>query len=285
MSRKTLALLAVVVFIIACKPTETTPTETDTVTTLATVDTTPTIAPPPPPPDYKLDHFKFWRTRQSPFSETLSLWGQADQGWWEATIGPAEWIGNPVRKKHHDQWTVPQYPLHYVTYRLQTKPQPPRKVVLSNQLTNNEKQTWYITNPMWLLTPAGKRLEGEPQPQKGDHFVCYKVEPPKPFQVAIELQDQFDVHFKKSERIAELTPDYFCMPVRKQRKDKPAEGVINAETHLALYAFKPDPLTQPLTANTIDQFRKHKLSVVQSVWLGVPSTKHGKPEVTTEPPN
>ena len=94
---------------------------------------------------------------------------------------------------------------------------------------------------MWLLTPAGKVLNGAPQPQQGDHFVCYKVEPPKPFQVDLSFQDQFDVHFKKSEKVAELTPDYFCMPVRKKRKEKPEEeGINNADTHLALYAFKPD---------------------------------------------
>jgi hypothetical protein len=280
MSKKCLILLGIIAFFFSCKPAESPPT--DTITT-ATTDTTATPPAPPPAHEYKLDHFKFWRVKPSQYTEKLRLFGQADKDWWDASLTIAEIIANPVRKKHDGVVIGTQYPLHYVGYRFEAKPQPPRKVVLSNQITKDQQETWIITDPMWLLTPAGKQIDGRPEPQKGDHFVCYKVHAPKPFPVNIELQDQFDVKFQKWEKVAELTPDYFCIPVQKRRDGKPPEELIDPETHLAVYFFKPDVLTTPLTANTIDQFSRHKLEVVQSGWLAVPSRKYGRPEPTDLP--
>lgn len=284
MSKKHLAPLALFLFIIACKPE---PTSTATTATSTTTPTATTVTVPEPPPeyDYKLDHFKFWKVKRSPYAETVELFGQADRDPWKAGIGPAEYIGNPVDKKREDEnkQTPIRYKLHYLAYRIVIKEsQPPRKVVLSNQFTR-EPETWIIQSPEWLLTPAGKAYEGTPEPQKGDHFACYAVHAPKAFPVKVTLQDQFDTRVDKVERPPELTPAYFCIPVQKRRKEKPQEGLVNPETHLAIYKFKPDPLKDPITVNTNDQFRRHTLTVIQSEWLAVPSRKHGKPEETKLP--
>ena len=282
MSKKYLIALAIVVFAFSCKPTEQPAPATDTIKTDTAI--TSTDAAPPPPPAPKLDHFKFWRLKPGiPYVEAIKLFGQADEKWWDAAVQRLDFIGNPVRKIHDHTTTAPQYQLHYDVYWIKTNPQPTRKVTLSNQFTNNEKQTWWIKDPQWLLVPAGKTTQGAPVPQKGDHFVCYQVLDPKAFGVNLQLQDQFDVLMKDWEQIEQLTPAHFCIPVQKQRKGKEPEKLLDPVTHLALYSFKPEVLPKPINAVSIDQFQTNKLAAVQSVFLGVPSIKYGKPEVTTQP--
>ena len=134
MSKKSLLLLALVILAVSCKPAETPPADTIATTSAAT-DATAAPDSAALPYNYKLDHFKFWRIRTDSYTETLKLFGQADKDWWEATIGTPLFLGNPVRKKHDgkDVSSI-QYPIHYLAYPLKTKPQPPRKVVILNQI-------------------------------------------------------------------------------------------------------------------------------------------------------
>jgi len=278
MGKKGLVLLAIVILAFSCKPAETPPADTIATTSAAT-DATAAPDSAALPPNYNLDHFKFWRIKTDPYTETLKLFGQADKDWWEAEIGTPLFLGNPVRKKHDGKdVSSAQYPIHYLAYPVKTKPQPPRKVVILNQIIADQKQEWYITDPKWLLVPTGKSLTGAPQPQKGDHFACYTVHAPMPIPVDIQLQDQFDVTLNQRwEKISELTPAYFCIPVQKQRSGKQPDPLINPETHLAIYNFKPDVLPNAIPASAIDQFREYKLRAVAAEWLGVPTQKLEKP--------
>jgi len=284
MSRKKLVVLGTILFAIACQKgaQQPPPGSTATTATTATIATTATTGTVPQPEhDYKLDHFKFWKLQEPiPFHETMQLLGQCDgKKPWKAFIGPARYIGNPVVKTHLDgdkKRVDIKYQLHYIAYSIVGKEesQPKRKVTFSNQFTHNEQQTWTVDGPEYLLVPAGKTLEGEPQAQQGDHFACYPVIDPHPVEVNVTLEDEIDTHLKRVEPVKLLMPKYFCMPVEKRREGKDPEPRRNPDSHLAIYSFKGDTLKPPMTVNSIDQLTKRQRPrIQQSEWLAVPSLK------------
>lgn len=295
MNRKYLVAFCIILVIASCKPSEQPPTEPTATATSATTATTPTETGPTatmPPPKPPLDHFKFWKITPRQYQETLWLYGQADSVFWEAAIGNAEYLGNPVDKQRIDDPNKSAKingKVHYVVYALKAKKEQPwREVVLTNQFTN-DRETWTITQPKWLLTPAGKTRDGSPERQSGDHFVCYDVYKGKRFQVSTVLVDQFDLRRSRKEEIRELQPAYFCIPVQKRRKTEPEKDLIDKDTHLALYKLNPqqdrDKWPQAPPYNAIDQFmtEPQKLEPLYSDWLGVPSVKYGKPKEITQP--
>lgn len=224
------------------------------------------------------DHFKFWKIRRVPFEIQVKLNGQFDRrDWWDAFIGPAVLIGNPVKKVHRDvraEITNPR--LHYVAYSLRPdKPQPRRVVKLANQFTREEP--WVLADPVLLLVPTAKLFDPEVprRPEKGDHFVCYRVLQPRLRRVDVRLEDQFDVARKKIERIRELTPAYFAVPVRKRHLEGRAGQLVEPENHLAIYKVPPDRAERPLRVNTVNQFGEQKLVASTSAFLAVPSVKRG----------
>ena len=218
----------------------------------------------------KPNHYKFWKVKPIDASGSVVLMGQFDREKpWRANLLTVNYLGNPVDKNKEG---IPNPKLHLLAYALRTDPQPPRTVVLSNQFTR--ESVWKLGQPALLLVPADKVLHGEPgRPPAGDHYVCYTVEGPDPFSRSVTLVDQFDVLRKKTEKVERLAPAYFCVPVQKKYKESTSK-IIDPATHLAIYKiFPPEPLAQPITALTMDQFGGHKLQILGSEFLAVPSIK------------
>jgi hypothetical protein len=227
------------------------------------------------PAEHKLDHFKFWAILPVPFSANVSLLGPFDNAaWWSADVSSILYVANPTNKTHGDHKTKIENPnLHYVAYSLKaTKPQPAREVTFQNQFTT-QPETWKISDPTFLLLPAGKEFFPEPaKKQNGDHFVCYATLAPSTIMMKVTLQDQFDVKRDKDEVLKGLQPAYFCAPAQKKHASDPVQPLLDAKTYVAVYKIFPQEMWNR-RVNTVDQFGERRLDVIGSRLLAVPSTK------------
>jgi hypothetical protein len=280
--RKIRPVIFGILLILSCKQRESAPaTETaatqasDTaVTTTATTATTQTTAAATvttatTAPAFRLDHFKIWKVQAHQMKPiVVQLKGQFDKSPWKAEVRSLEYLGNPVDKNKegiHDKY------LHYVAYAIRAEQQPARAIQVQNQFTGEKWEEWRLAQPAWLLVPADKKLQGKPEnPPKGDHFVCYAADNGNLLQKPVTLSDQFDQG--KIEEIKELKARFFCVPVTKQREGHQPEPIINADTHLAVYAIQP-PRAYPKPVWTNDQFGVQELKVIRSEFLAVPSLK------------
>jgi len=219
---------------------------------------------------YRTSHFKFWSTlTDDKFETRVTLKGQFDKERWRASVSSWVLIGNPVIKNEEP---VPDRVTHLVAYRIKAETQPRRTVVISNQVQREGR--FLIGQPVLLLLPAAKSFApAKPERVQSplDHFVCYQILEPPVIRRPYRLEDQFDVRLKKPERIDELKPELFCVPVSKN-----GEEIHDPRTHLTLYAIAPPTkLERPFVVNVRDQFGLHELRAVASRFLGVPTLKKG----------
>ena len=277
MSKVRLAFLGILL-LISCKPAQTPSTATTATVPTATIATTGTTTTSPQPPHFRLDHYKFWKVQprnDKPLGEIVLLQGQFDKEKpWKAKIGLPQFIANPVLK------TRPDYPepkiqnerLHYVAYAIEPQPDLPLPpaIEVTNQFGTH--RPWKLGRPAWLLVPADKVLKGKPgEPPKGDHFVCYAAEGQQA-QIAVTLEDQIDKEMKRTEKLRDFPPAYFCVPVTKRRNDKPGEPILDRDTHLAIYRIGDDmKYDKPVWTN--DQFGAQELHVLNAQYLALPTLK------------
>ena len=218
------------------------------------------------------DHYKFWKVDEVAFARTVRLKGQFDKEEWPARIDSVQYLANPVSKNNE--------PIHYprthlVAYRLAAEPDrrnERRWVTFTNQFGAGR---WILTDPFFLLVPAGKTFPpetpGMPPPNTVDHFVCYVVRETDPVTREVTLVDQFDRRREKRERITRLEPAFFGVPVSKNN-----EPIINPAVHLTIYDIVPtDTLNPPFLVWTKDQLRPSILTARESKMLAVPSEKTG----------
>ena len=224
-----------------------------------------------------LEHYKFWNVlTEKNVGVPVKLQGQFDEQPWIATVLKAEYLANPVTKVERPgppPTEIPATPLHYVAYSIEAGGYGlPPDVQVTNQL--GKDQTWKLSKPTMLLAPADKKLDGKPgNPPPGDHFVCYPYGgAPQVLVKPVLLYDQFDRILNQPEEQLEFRLAYLCVPVSKQREGKDVEKIIDAQTHLALYAISQTTLET--RAYTKDQFlEQQSLRVTFSEFLGVPSQK------------
>jgi len=216
-----------------------------------------------------LDHFKIWEVKEIPFTRNVDLRGQFDRSDTTAAITHVSWIANPVEKNGR---SVLHKDAHLVGYYLE----PPaahikRWVRIANQI-DTQPTTWYLTDPAMLLLPASKVFSGEPPapPNSLDHFECYLVVQTKPIAKTVVLQDQFDVLRHVKEKVTQLEPAFFCLPVSKNHS-----RILDNDAHLALYDISPQAIVTELTigVKTRDQFNRLDLNVERSILLAVPTEK------------
>ena len=250
------------------------PVTPNTQTAVTATATTATVGRVPPP-QFRLDHYKFWKVKPdigSSVQQQTGLKGQFDSFTRRVIVRSPEYIGNPVEKRRqgYPEQPIQNEKLHYVAYSIGDLigelefPPPPIKV--TNQFGTGVP--WKLRRREWLLVPAAKSFENNPgEPPKADHFLCYAAQGPQ-VHVAIVLEDQFDKAMHQTEQVRDLVPAYFCVPVRKERPGKPPDEIRDPRTHLAIY-----DITRPMTVSTKDQFRQQQLTVTESRYLGVPSTK------------
>lgn len=219
----------------------------------------------------KLDHFKFWKVKTIEAPNTVSLLGQFDgKKEWRAALRTINYLGNPVDKNKEG---IVNPKLHLVAYSLRAETQPARVVWFTNQFAK-EPTKWQLGQPAWLLVPAAKSLNGKAgAPPVATHFACYTVDGQKAFSRSVTLLDQFDKLSESIEKIEQLTPAYFCVPVQKRFKDK-VEKILDPKTHLAIYKISPQVTPKnPIEAFTNDQFGARGQIVLGPEFLAVPSIK------------
>ncbi|TSC68120.1 MAG: hypothetical protein G01um101466_547 [Parcubacteria group bacterium Gr01-1014_66] len=194
---------------------------------------------------------------------------------------------NPVKKIHAGTIFDPKRPdLHYVAYRLQNLvPFVPRSVFIENQF---EKRAISVTQPRYVLTPAGKRKIGIPidkvlsaipaslankllaplvpsLPENANHYLCYDVEP-YPTTNGVSLQDQF-----QKGPFEVIRARYLCNPAEKIHNGK-LNRIVDETNHLMCYEVIPhNPVNRPVLTN--DQFGVNSLKAVQTEELCVPTVK------------
>ena len=237
-----------------------------------------TEAPPPtavPAPEDQVDHFKIWKVAKVAFNRQVMLKSQFDKTAdgeekppWPAHIESLEYIANPVMKNDRPRLDPNTHLLAYFLKQSE-KPGPRRWVTLSNQFGPSR---WRLTDPVFLLVPAGKKFDSDPPPPAGrlDHFLCYLVRQTQAVDKPLTLVDQFDEKRNAVERITKVEPAFFCVPVAKD-----AKPINNPNVHLAVYDITPTTrLKDAITVRTLDQFPPARtLTVTESILLAVPSQK------------
>jgi hypothetical protein len=247
----------------------------------------------------KLDHFKFWQLDVSEPDRSVGLEGQFEPAGmpFAATLKRLERIGNPVDKTVTKDRHNRHYPIkidkdyHLLVYKLELPMQPTRWVKYKNQL--EDEVTRQIGSPQYLLVPASKRFVPQtpdpahpptlPDPPAQYHFACYEFQQKGAITSDITLLDQFDQAQKEkgrpapAEKIARLTPEFFCVPVSKTVGDKtyPIPGAGDPP-HLVLYKFDGTNLRKPVHAWVRDQFHTKPLlltNIATPQYLGVPTDK------------
>jgi hypothetical protein len=221
----------------------------------------------------KLDHFKFWKVKTIEAPNTVSLLGQFDgKKAWRAALGTINYLGNPVDKNKEG---IVNPKLHLVAYSIRAETQPARMVWFTNQFAKVPAK-WQLGQPAWLLVPAAKSLSRNQKPGAppvATHFVCYTVDGQQAFSRSVTLLDQFDKLSERIEKIEQLTPAYFCVPVQKRFKEK-VEKILHPDTHLAIYKISPQVTPKnPIEAFTNDQFGARDQIVLGPEFLAVPSIK------------
>ncbi len=209
----------------------------------------------------KIDHFKVWEVKEEPVQREVMLKGQFDRQGQPTKVGVLAAFANPVRK---NRYRIRDDNAHLTWYRIDRR-EPARTVRFMNQFGTRK---WKLSDAKWLLLPAEKKEPDLVFPEKLDHFVCYDAGPRRPVLGSVKLEDQFDRTRKQVEKV-KLEPAYFCVPAAKDRGT-----ITNERDHLAIYRIKPvTHLEPPLGVPVRDQFGEHKLTVLRSVFLAVPSWK------------
>jgi hypothetical protein len=211
-----------------------------------------------------LDHFHFYKVEPQPTKQDVSLHGQFDK---EASV-PAHlptitYFANPVSKdgdKIHNRLA------HLTWYTLEQRLQEPKRVVdFENQFG---KQEIVIGQPVALLVPTEKIEQGSKPPEKVDHYKVYEVLKSKQIERKVTLKDQFG----GEEGVPIGKTMFFAVPVTKKHGETVTK-IVNPKGHLTIYAIRPKPLKKP--QETIDQFGKHKLTILESDMLALPTIKLG----------
>jgi hypothetical protein len=232
-------------------------------------------------PETVVDHFKIWETEHEHLRKpspdlSVDVEDQFRKGDpLEVSVSIFQWIANPVKKNagrilHED--------LHltgYSIYKKQGAPaEPVRRVTIRNQFTPRKGADWLLGEPRFLLVPASKRLGGGDPPEepkdKLDHYLCYDVTEAEAAPENITLEDQFDKHLNRVERINDsLAPKFLGVPTKKNTLKRQ----LQPDAHLAIYAL-PKQADEKITISSNDQFRIWRdWRVYRALYLAVPSTK------------
>jgi hypothetical protein len=108
-------------------------------------------------------------------------------------------------------------------------------------------------------------------PPELDHFYCYFVQSPLQ-QMAVQLQDQFDVRLQQIETITDLRAVRLCNPVQKTLPNGVTTPIQHPQDHLLFYLINPQPVI-PRLVLVDNQFGLQLLRTRNAEVLAVPSGK------------
>jgi hypothetical protein len=213
-------------------------------------------------PDLPLEnHYKVYHTTPVTVVHPILLTDQFNS--YTAVDFVRERWSNPAEKIHngvHYPYVDPV--IHQLWWRVFLPPMSPRDVVGIDQFGTH---TWRLIQPVFLLNPALKNVEGVPPPI-WNHYLCYDALGPV-LPDAVTLIDQFG----QSQTVG-LQARWFCNPVEKRHLDGTGfYPILDYKAHLTCYLINPSPMAQPIRA--IDQFGNWTLDVFQDDCLCVPALK------------
>jgi hypothetical protein len=203
------------------------------------------------------NHYKTWRIEPEPFSGNVFVKDQFMEDYLDLT--GLEFLSNPVKKiVQNDTFDIVSPNDHLTWYRAFG-----RDTLIQVGYVNQFESTFYAIDMVeYLLVPTQK--EPHDPPVGLDHYKCYHIVDPQPYDINFTLQDQFD---PVPEEIMSILPVYFCTPC--QKNDEP---VFDTTTHYVAYMILPQN-TSSESRGTIDQFGSHVVQVLNSEMLLVPSKK------------
>jgi hypothetical protein len=183
-------------------------------------------------------------------------------------------LSNPVKKVvDSDTFDIIRPDDHLTWYRAFG-----RDTLIQVEYVNQFESTTVVIDIVeWLLVPTQK--EDHAPPENLDHYKAYNIQNPVEFPVVLSLEDQFDVMYGEPEYIESLSPRYFLTPAIKNMEQP---QMFDSVTHYVAYEIFPHR-SFPLTVYSWDQFGEHYLTVFDSWYLLVPSTKRIAPPCY--PPN
>jgi hypothetical protein len=161
---------------------------------------------------------------------------------------------------------------HLVCFKITATKQPTPTVIVTNQFG---QATLVPGQPNLLCLPSWKSLTGPThkkpsQPPGLDHFTCYPVtvsagayKPPP-----VLLQDQFSAAATKAQ--VTPVPAELCLPTQKTVGTH-VYRIINPTLHLLCFPVTPTPVVPKVFDQ--NQFGTATISIRQTKWLCVPSTK------------
>ena len=165
---------------------------------------------------------------------------------------------------------------HLVCYNIKPpSTQPTPTVQVTNQFGTG---TLIPSQPNLLCVPSWKSLTGPPgktpkTPPGLNHFTCYPVtlapgtppyNPPP-----VMLQDEF-APAPVNAQVAPV-PTELCLPTEKILPSGKVFPIINPTLHLLCFPVTPTPIISPVFDE--NQFGTRKVTISQTRWLCVPSTK------------
>ncbi|KPL04847.1 MAG: hypothetical protein AMJ73_03560, partial [candidate division Zixibacteria bacterium SM1_73] len=217
-------------------------------------------------PDTVRNHYKTWLFEYQPFEEIVFVQDQFMED--DLQLVSLEFLSNPVKKVvENDTFDIIRPDDHLTWYRAFG-----RDTLIEVEYVNQfESTTVVIDYVEWLLVPTQK--EGHAPPENLDHYKAYNIQNPMEFPVQLSLEDQFDVMYGSPEFIEVLWPRYFLTPCIKNMEHP---QLFDSVTHYVAYEMIPTRYF-PLPVATWDQFGSHVLSVLESMWLLVPSKKRVVP--------
>jgi len=222
-----------------------------------------------------VDHQLCYRTgvAGAKIPPNVTLKNQFSPGGFKPTITAGVVLCNPVQKTlpSGQIFHITNARAHLVCYKITEPTQPTPTVVVSNQFGSAKLVP---QQPNLLCLPSWKSLIGIPnttaiQPPGLNHFTCYPVRvasgayhPP-----TVRLKDEFAS--QPVSATVNPVPAELCLPTEKivGKHDFP---MINSVTHLLCFPVTPTPIRPAWYKN---QFGRGSLSIRQTNWLCLPSTK------------
>lgn len=209
----------------------------------------------------KLDHFLIYRVEPVETKASVSLKGQFDRESIPGALPAIEYFAKPVMK---DRGKLINPMAHLTWYKLaQRLKEPKRAVEFENQFGTQEI---LIDSPVALLVPTEKVEKGSRFPEGLDHYKLYPVLEARPFKRKVSLKDQFG-----SQEATATRTIFFGVPVSKSHEGKTYK-ISNEKAHLVIYETVP-PKPYGKKQDTVDQFGKHSLTIIESKMLALPTVK------------
>lgn len=211
------------------------------------------------------NHYKTWMVQPQTFQKRVLVQDQFMQD--SLMLLGVEFLSNPTLKVHGSQPFPIINPDHHLTWYRATGRDTSINLSYKNQF---ESTAVSISQVEFLLVPTQKYPHDPPLGL--DHYKAYRITDGTGFHDPIMLEDQFDIRYGIPENIDSLVPTFFLTPAVKNMESQLYDPVTH---YVAYQIFPPRMISPPFWEYmTHDQFGEHYLTIMNSMFLLVPSEKY-----------